>query len=163
MKKSKKLISLIVAAVMAFGVLVAPMEALAVGATSLGKDKLGNFVISSVSKKQVKLKNLTKKGQNKTKITITKTYKLQKTKFTDSKTNYKVIGIKAKAFKDSKAKTIVIKPSLKPATCTNMLKGIKTTGKITIKVPKAQVSAWKKAAKAGKLGIKGSRIVIQKI
>lgn len=162
MKKSQKLVSLIVAAVMAFGMIVAPVEALAVGATSLGQKKWGNFQITNVKKPQIVLKNLTKSGKKKKSITIKASYKLQKNKFTDTKTSYKVVGIKKGAFKGSNAKVIKIKASFAPKKAAGMLKRTKAK-KVTIKVPKKQVKAWKKYAKKGKLGLSGKKVTIKKL
>lgn len=162
MKKSKKLVSLIVAAVMAFSVVIAPAAAFAKGAPTIGAKKWGNFVITSVNPAQIKLKSLTKAGKKKTSFTVCATYKLD-SKFTDQKTKYKVVGVQAKAFSGSKAKTIVIKASFKPAAAKNMLVGSKAAGKkVTIKVPAKQVSAWKAAAKKGVFG-KGFKVTIKKI
>ena len=194
MKKSKKLISLVVAAVMALGIVLAPMAAVAKNAPTVGKKNIGVFRITSPKAKTIRLVGTTdalgKKANNKGKkaksITIVAKYQLDKTFYPSArKGTYTVTRIcqnafnktaatkvilpatvkkiDAGAFKGAKAKTIAIRAKLSPAKATNMLKGTKASGKITIKVPKAKVTAWEKAAKAGKLGIKGSRIVIKKI
>lgn len=155
MHKHKKLMNLMMATIMVISMAITPVAAMALPPKPLSKPVLTKFVVTSAKKKQASLKTLTKNGKKKTKITIAAKYKNTKT--------YKVTSIKPKAFKGSKAKTIIIKANIKPAKAKNMLLGSKAKNKkVTIKVPAKQFKAWKKAAKKGVFG-KGYKVTIRKI
>ena len=180
MKKLSKIVSLAVAAVMAFGVLVAPVEALAQGTTTDGTADNGAYTVTSTKSKTLALTGVAEDSMSKKtlvigstieatgknagtyKVTVVKTNAFKGAKATKVSLPKTIKKIEKKAFNKSKAKTIIIKANLKPAKARNMLKGTKAK-KVTIKVPAKQVKAWKKYAKAGKLGLKGTKVVIKKI
>ena len=184
MKKSKKLISLVVAAVMALGIVLAPMFAMAQDSPTVGGKEWGVFRITSTKEKTIRMVGTTAAGKKKAPwFVVVSKYKLDKSYYDVYRTEYYTVTriakdafkgttcvavslpttiekIDAGAFNGSKAKLVSIKADIAPKAAVGMLKGSKAA-KVTIKVPKAQVAAWKKAAKAGKLGIAGSKIVVK--
>ena len=183
MKKSKKLISLVVAAVMALGIVMAPMAAVAKDSPTIGKLNIGVFKITSVKGKTIRLVGTTSKGKKAKSITIVSKYKLDKRYYKVFRTdNYTVTRIAkgafkgtkaakvilpattkkidAGAFKGAKAKTIVIKAKISPAAAKGMLTGSKVKS-VTIKVPSSKVKAWKAKAKVKNYFGKGIKVTIK--
>ena len=181
-----KIVTVVVAAIMALGIVLAPTAALAKNAQFQGSKDHGIFKITNApSNKICRLVGLTATGKKQTKLTINKTYKLDENYVASARTTkYTVTRIVAKAFNGSKVKTLVLPTSLKKIdakafygskaktltiklksknltkakTIKNAFKGSKAK-KITFKVPKSKLSAYKKVLTKKNLGTKATIVV----
>ena len=165
MKKSKKLIGLIVAAVMAFGIVVLPATSFAQDAPTVGKINIGVFRITSPKAKTIRLvgttdalnKTANNKGKKAKTINIVSKYKLDESFYPSArKDSYTVTRIAKNAFKGTVATRVNLPSTVKKidANAFNGSKAKTLTIKIASKsLKKATVRGMLKGAKATKVTI----------
>ena len=167
----KKFVSMGLAILMAFSMLLVPAKAFAQSKTYITSTKIAQFTVKSAKKNQLVVSGLTAAGKKKTKVTINATYKLSsglkgaKLTTSDKKTKCTVVGLNPKAFAGSKAKTVVLKSTkFTKANVKNSFKGWKGGKKLTIKVPSSKLKAYKKIFTNANLGLaKSVKITVTKI
>ena len=165
MKKSKKLIGLIVAAVMAFGIVVLPATSFAQNAPTVGKKNIGVFRITSPKAKTIRMvgttdalkKTANNKGKKAKTITIVSKYKLDEDFIPSArKDSYTVTRIAKNAFKSTVATRVNLPSTVKKidAYAFNGSKAKTLTIKIASKsLKKTTVRGMLKGAKATKVTI----------
>ncbi len=176
-KQMKKIVASVVAAAVAVMLVLPAGVALAKGTTTLGKNEVGVYKVTSVKTKELTLFNINKKKAKTVKIGTTikatgqnagsyKVTRVAKNAFKNSAATKVILPntikkIDAQAFNGAKAKklTITIKSTkLTKKNVKGMFKGAKAT-KITVKVPKKKLKAYKKIFTKKNTGAKGKVVV----